>query len=362
MTILDRYLGVRLIGVFCRTALALYALYVLFDLLTHRSSEIISNNVPWQTVAMLYASEIPYVFSEYQLAALAVLVSGLIVFGSAAQNNEITAMLSAGMSLRRIVVVPVLVAALIAAGVFALQEFAGVHAAKTSQSIVQRYFTDNPNAERPGISWPQLADGWKCHVLKFNRAALTGENVLLLRYTDAEIQRVQARRIFWEPDSQRWLIEDGLWSTFNPRDQMSATHRRVTQTVAPIPDGPEELFAIEANPATLRYDQMAANLRRARELGVPTARVEVDLHARFAKPFLAFVMIWLAAPFALRLRRGGIATAFGVSIAIGLTYLMTSVIVQGLGYIGRIPPEVAAWGPNAVFLAFGLLMFLRTPS
>ena len=135
MTILDRYLGARLIGAFFRTALALYALYVLFDLLTHRSSEIISNNVPWQTVGMLYLSQIPFVLSEYQLAALAMLVAGLIVFGSASQNNEITAMLSAGMSLRRIIVVPAVIAAGIAVGVFALQEFVGVHATRTTDMI-----------------------------------------------------------------------------------------------------------------------------------------------------------------------------------------------------------------------------------
>jgi lipopolysaccharide export LptBFGC system permease protein LptF len=191
---------------------------------------------------------------------------------------------------------------------------------------------------------------------------MTGENVVMLRYTDAEIERIRARRIYWEPERNAWLLEDGLWSRFDPAQGMQSTHRRITQTAAPLAERPDDLFATEAHPATLALPELRQNLVRAERYGLPTSRVEVDLHSKAARPFLPFVMLWLAAPFALRIRGGGVATAFGISIAIGLAYLLTFVLAQGMGHLGHIPPLAAAWGPNAGFLAVGAVLFLRTPS
>jgi len=34
----------------------------------------------------------------------------------------------------------------------------------------------------------------------------------------------------------------------------------------------------------------------------------------------------------------------------------------GLGYMGKLPPPVAAWLANGLFLAAGLALFRRTPT
>ncbi len=73
-------------------------------------------------------------------------------------------------------------------------------------------------------------------------------------------------------------------------------------------------------------------------------------------------MVWLAIPFAIRLRRGGIAIGFGVSIGIALAYMLLFFAGIGLGHLGKLPPVAAAWLANAVFLAFGMWLFHRTPT
>lgn len=362
MTLMDRYFAARLTGAFFRAVFALLALYILFDLLTHRSSDIISNNVPWTTVVKYYVFQAPLVLSEFQLAALAMLVAGLMVYGAAAQNNEIVALHASGVGLPRILLAPVFTAACISVAVFLMQESVGLAGAKASAHIEQRFFSSSPNAERPGVSWANLPENWTCHILKFNRHALTGENVLMLSYGEDEIERIEAGRIYWDPNRNRWMLEDGLWSRFRPGEGMAATHTRITQQPAPLYETPDNLFVFEAEAATQRVDELAQNLDRAIALGMPSHRIATDLHGKFAKPLLSFVMIWLALPFALRIRRGGAAVGFGVSIAIGLAYLLVFVLAQALGYVGRIPPVTAAWGPNVLFLVVGVALTARTPT
>lgn len=362
MTIWDRYLARRFAATWVKTVLALLFVFILVDLLTHRRSTILNNDVPWSVVLAYYAWLAPMVLHEFQLAALAVLISALLVFGSAAQHNEVTAMLAGGVRLRRQVLTPVVMALSLTAGLFVFEETAGVASARRYLAIEKRYFVVSQQTARPGLSWADLEGGWRCHVMKFNRPALTGEDVLMVREGELQSEQVRARRIYWDPGLAQWIIEDGLWSVFDESGERTARHRRVTQETAPIVETPDDLFALEADTHAKTAPQLAADIARAESRGAPAARLAVDFHGKFSKPVLSFVMIWLAIPFAIRLRRGGIAVSFGISIAIGLAYLMVFIIAQGLGYIDRVPAVFAAWCANVLFLALGLALFTRTPT
>ena len=95
---------------------------------------------------------------------------------------------------------------------------------------------------------------------------------------------------------------------------------------------------------------------------MPVENRRVHYYAKFSQPFLCFVMIFIAIPFAMRLRRGGVAISFGVSLAIAAAYLVVFALGMLLGDAGRLPPPIAAWLGNIVFLGAGLVLFARTPS
>lgn len=362
MTLLDRYFAARIITALFKTVVSLVLIFVLIDMLTHRRGDILKYDVPWHVVALYYASFIPQILCKFQMAALSMLIAALLVFGHAAQENEVTAALAGGISLRRLVRIPVLIAALLAAAVFAIEETAGAKANRTVEDIENRYFSKSTQNKRLPVSWANLAGKWTCHVMKFNRAALTGENVLMHSIRDDAIEQIQARRIFWDPEQNRWILEDGLWSIFDPNQEWQREGFRITQWPAPMVETPDELFALEESADAKNTAQLAADIRRAEHHGLPTGAPRTKYHAKFAQPVLCFIMIWLAIPFAIRLRRGGLAIGFGVSIAIALAYLILFRVTMGLGSVGRLSPLIAAWLANAVFFTLGLILFYRTPT
>lgn len=361
-TLLDRYLGRRLLATLLKILLALVLLFIVIDLLTHRQDDIGKYQIPARVVVLYYLSYVPVILFEYQAAALGMLVAGLMVLGRAAQDQEVTAALAGGVSLRRLVRMPVLIALVLALAAFAAEQTLGVRAIGVAQRIEDEYFTRFSPDRRSGISWTNLGDGWTCHVLKFNREALTGQDVFIHSMGADLVRELRADRIYWDPDRRQWILEDGRRFVLHPGDEMRQQVERITQTPAPFDEPPEQLFALEQPASTKDAWELRRDLRHAQRLGLPTARHWVDYHVKFARPALCFIMIWLAIPFAIRLRRGGIAIGFGVSIAIALAYMLVFFACIGLGHLGKLPPVAAAWLANAVFLAAGLWLFHRTPT
>ena len=362
MTILDRYLAKRLLTTLFKVLLALVLLVSVIDLIVTRQRDIARFQIPADVVLRYYVTFLPTILFEYQAAAVAVLISGLMVLGNAAQNNEITALLAGGVSLGRIARAPAAMALLIAVAVFGVQETYGVRASKTHAALEEEYFSRITDHSRFGVSWTNLGEGWTCHVLQFNVRANSGQDVYLHAIHDDRIEEIRARRIFWEPDQERWLLEDGRWAVFDQRRNWEAVSRRITQTLAPFQESPEELFALSAPAQAKTAGELAADIARARRLGMPVEEHLVNYHLKFSQPALCFVIIWLAFPFAMRLRRGGITLGFGVSICVAMAYLVVFALSAGLGYMGKLPPPIAAWLANAVFWAVGMFLFYRTPT
>jgi lipopolysaccharide export system permease protein len=372
MTIYDRFLARRLVASLLKISLALVLIIVVIDLLTHRSGQIIEYEVPSAVVAMYYLGFVPAILFTYQVAAIAMLVSGLMVLGKAAEQQEITALLAGGTSLWRISLIPVAVAVFLMGLSFGLQETVGVKAAALTEKIEDEYFSRAKSNDRKVVSWANLQDTgsdaggtkktWTCHIMKFNRQALTGQDVYLHARSAEEWEEIRTQRIYWDDSQQRWFLEGGRWTTIFSDREGAQRNQLITQIPAPFAEKPADLFALETSTDTKSFWKLARDLTRAEKLKIPVQRYWVDYHVKFARPALCFVMIFLAIPFAIRLRRGGFAVGVGLSIAIGLAYLMVFYMSMGLGHLGKLSPIVAAWFPNVFFLLIGLGLLKKTPT
>ncbi len=360
ITTVDRYLGQRFIASLTKAILAFVFLFVLIDLLTHRRDDILKHDVPLGAVLRYYAAYVPWIIC--QVSPLAVLVSALLVLGDAAQNNEVTAMLAGGVSLRRLARAPIFLALVFAVGLFAMEESVGTYAAGVSQQIENKYFSRNLDSARAGVTWANLRGGFTCHILKFNRLALTGENVLIHAIESDTIHHIDARRIYWDETKEQWILEDGHHLTFDSKRGVKLSQGRITQGPAPFDEAPGALFALDKPPETLNAPELASIIRYAKEHGMPVTLHAVRYHSKFSQPAICFVMVLLAVPFAMRLRRGGLAISFGASIAIAMVFLVVFATTMKLGDAGRIAPMAAAWMANVVFLVTGVALFLRTPT
>jgi lipopolysaccharide export system permease protein len=70
-------------------------------------------------------------------------------------------------------------------------------------------------------------------------------------------------------------------------------------------------------------------------------------------------MGFLGIPFALKGGRSrGPAIGFGLSLVIGLSYFIINAFLISFGQAGALPPIVAAWAANLLFVAVGIWLAL----
>ncbi|MFM1919133.1 MAG: hypothetical protein RLZZ303_767 [Candidatus Hydrogenedentota bacterium] len=362
MTRYDRHLTGRLLVATFQCAFALFSLFVLIDFLSIRLDRMQEYETPASQMALYYATLLPTVLFEYQILAVSVLVAGLIVLGKAAQSNEVVALLAAGVSLRRIALAPLCLALLLSVAGLMFAETAGVRLTRLHQEIASRYVQRADAARHGSVSWVRLSDGWTCHVLDFNPIALTGQDVFIHRNTSETLDEIRAHRIYWEPESKQWLLEDGRWFATTPGEDWRQQVTRITQQPAPFTDPPEQLFALQQSPATRSIVELRNALDEAGNQGAALARGWLAWHRKLAQPFLCAIMMLLAVPFAVRYRRGGVTAGFGMGIGIAMGYMLVFYGGVGLAYLLIVPPVAGVWAANVLFAGAGGWMLLRAPS
>lgn len=365
MTLLDRYLVGRLISTYLKVLISLLAFFVVIDLTTHLRSTVVERDVPAVVVAEYYAAIMPSILTGFKFSPLALLISGLLVFGRFVQQGEYGAVLAGGVGLRRILVGPIVFATLISGVMFFVSNGIGPSAAERVIDIENYYFGKaqrDGKRERTGIFLPNLEDGWKCDVRKFNRYALTGEGVFLYAIHDGRHEQIQARRIYWDEDVSRWYLEDGTWSVFDEENDNRAQTESFARMGAPFGATPDFLLTAEVDTATLSIGRLAELRKKHSNQGYTARRLGVDFHTKIVDPLLCILFVTLAVPFSVRLGRGGVALGLSMAILLGLGYMVLAAVAQGMGYSGQIPVILGAWLAFGVYFLGCSGLIYRTPT
>jgi lipopolysaccharide export system permease protein len=117
----------------------------------------------------------------------------------------------------------------------------------------------------------------------------------------------------------------------------------------------DDLKVLDNNADNLSYRKLKEYADNLRKGGYQAFRYLTMMHAKLSAPFAAFVMVVLGIPFALRnSRSGGIALGIGASAGIGFAYFVVNAVLLSYGRSGVLPPVVAAWGANLIFVMGGI--------
>ena len=84
----------------------------------------------------------------------------------------------------------------------------------------------------------------------------------------------------------------------------------------------------------------------------------VELHKKFALPFVCFLFVLVGLPLGASTRKGGRTSGFTISIFIILVYYVLITAGEKMAMEGRISPFAGMWGPDLLLLAVGAVLFV----
>lgn len=206
--------------------------------------------------------------------------------------------------------------------------------------------------------WLRTSDSRFFRVELLNPAGseLYGVTVLELdRGTFRLVDRLDAQRARWSPEG--WELSDGAFREFGPRGEVQTIP--FVLTALDLHEGIESFTQIQKPIDALSYRELREYIARLEATGFPVKKYLVELYSKFSFPLVNLVMVLVAIPFSLQSPRGG--RLFGVALAIAIMagYLVVHYVALAFARADLLPPLLAAWTANIVFLGVGTSLFLR---
>ncbi len=98
----------------------------------------------------------------------------------------------------------------------------------------------------------------------------------------------------------------------------------------------------------LSVDEIKEKIETLKKQGGCDA-LEIELHKRYAIPFVCIVFGLIGVPLGIQPRRSGKSYGFIFSILILLAYYISLIFFEGLGTRKAVSPFLAGWAPNFIF-------------
>ncbi len=302
-----------------------------------------------------YLSYIPEIVKL--ISPLAVFLSCVYLTGKLAQQLQLTAVQTSGVSLYRLMRPFVVVALLITGFMF---WFNGYVVPKTNGVVLafeRKHMRDAPKQLDVNDIHRQNEPGSYVIVRFFDTASNVGYTVSLLDYDEGELrQRIDAKQMQWIDSLRVWRMSEPEIRSFDA-------------------NGRERLRAHVAKDTTLNLEprHFARTERDVESMTIPVATDYVDMlqrtgvgnlgqtlvayYTKFSYPLANLIVVLIAVPLAAVRRRGGQAVRIGLGLLVAFAYLAIMKLTEPLGYSGTLSPIMTAWLPHAVFFA-GALLYL----
>jgi LPS export ABC transporter permease LptG/LPS export ABC transporter permease LptF len=365
--ILDMYVVREFLKIFFLVLagfVVLILVFTVFDLL----KDILSHNISWFTVGAYLVNLTPSML--YQITPLAVLIAVLVTFGVLNRNSEIIAMKACGISLYRLVVPVVSIAAILSVSLFLFDQYY-LPQANRKQEALRNIIKGKPaqTVLRPEQNWifgqPHPGEPDRIFYYQFFDSGRDEfANLSLFEFNPATFalsRRIFASRAVWNPATDSWRFLNG-WQ----RDIAGANvteFREFRQTSFPeIHEAPSYFKKEKLQSQEMNFGQLDRYISDLRQSGFDTMRLRVELWHKLAYPLMAIVMAALAIPFALSMGRRGSLTGIAVAIAVTLAYFVVDGLFGALGDVNYLPAALAAWSSDLLFGLVGGYLLLRTPT
>jgi lipopolysaccharide export system permease protein len=354
--LIDRYV-VREHVVFMVIGLGVAAaLYVMVDLLKELD-RYLRIKPPLVYIVEHFVYRLPAALQEGM--PIVMLVATVFLFLALNRHHELTALKAAGVSLYR-VSAPILVVGLaVAAGAGLFQELVLPLLNERGDEIDRVKIRGQlpRHLQSRQRLWLRSSDTrfYRVELLAPGTNDLYGVTILEVDRNFKLTSRLDARRAHWTTNG--WDLESGAFRDIAPDGRVQTVP--FAATVLELGDEIEDFVRIQKPVDAMSYRELSDYVTRLEAAGYQAKKYLVDLYSKLSFPLRNLVMVLVAIPFAVHSPRSGRLFGVGLAIAIMAGYLVVHYVAVSLARADLLPPILAAWTANVIFLGIGLSLFAR---
>lgn len=355
LTILDKYILKRYLTTFSVMLLLFIPIGITVDI-AEKINKILENKVPIDKVLSYYVDFVIY-FTNF-LFPIFLFLSIIWFTAKLANNTEIIAILSSGISFRRFLRPYIIGATMVSLFALLMGFFLAPKASEGFKNFRYLYLIGNGQNEMRETNdvYRQISDTEFIYVSNFNPENKTAYNFVFEKFDKERlVYKISASSIQWNPKGKTYTLLNYSKRTVGElNDKIENEYSKEMKFNFDLEDLTPVVYIAE----TLNWTDLNKFIDKEMKRG--SANINVYLVVKYRKysiPISAFILTIIAVAVSSMKRRGGMGINLAIGIAIAFSYIFLDKIFSTLAEKSSVAPIIAVWIPNVVFgiLAFFLL-------
>lgn len=335
---------------FCIIQVILLTIFVFIDYLT-RIADFFNSDVTM--IRGLWCVMLKLPFMIVQFAPACQLLAVIYTFGDMNRNRELMALKASGISVYFLIKPALLAGSVLALATFFLGETVVPSAMGLSNHIWnQERAGDQTISHKRSDVWIK-SDQRMLHIDFFDPAhkRIAGITATTLGKGFKILRRVDAKT--GEYHDGKWRLTEVTEQVLNP-EKNDYVVRNLPTMALQLGIKPENLGSVVLQSEEMSWSQLRAYIRQITAEGYDATTYRVDMNGKLAFPFISVILALAGAATGMSsLSRKNLPVAIGVGIVISFLYWFAFGLCNALGYAKILPPMVAVWVSNLVFLCLG---------
>jgi lipopolysaccharide export system permease protein len=348
----DVYITRKFLGTFIFSILLLLSIVVIFDI--NEKLDAILTAPLHDTIFQYFVNFLPYFANQF--APLFTFITVIFFTSKMADHSEITAILSSGISFKRLTVPYLFSASVIAILSFILAAYV-IPPANIQRLEYTNRWVKNKKVEYGDNIQIQVKDGVMAYISRYDNTTKTGFRFALEQYDGKTMRaRLTANTVKYDTLG-RWTVNEYKIRKFYGLKEKMTTGATLDTVLDVEPND----FLISGNDEqTLTSPQLKKYITRQKARGVANIKnFEIEYETRFAMIAAAFILTIIGLSLSSRKVRSGMGLNIGIGLLLSFSYILFMTVTSTFAVSGYASPTIAMWIPNFLYIIIAIVLYHR---
>lgn len=354
LKLIDIYILKKFLGTYFLCTLLVLAVIAMFDV-TEKLDAFLSAPLS-ETLLDYFTSLLPYF--AVQLSPLFVFIAVIFFTSKMAGNSEIIAILSSGISFRRLLLPYMLGAALIAGLTFVLSNYAIPPTNVKRINYTNKYVKNKKVISGTNIQL-QVSPSVVAYMSRYERNYNRAYKFSLDKFEGKTlVSRLTANTAEYDSlHPYHWVLNDYMIREF---DGMKEKVTRGSRKDSVIQIEPRDFLISVNDQEMMTTPELSEYIDKQKMRGVANIKsFEIEKEKRYAMTAAAFILTLIGMSLSSKKVKGGMGINIGIGLVLSFSYILFSTVTSSFAISGATSPFVAMWIPNVIYLAIGIFLYLK---
>ena len=355
---MDWYIIKKFLGTYFFAIALIISIAVVFDV-NEWIDNFINNKAPVKAIIFdYYANFIPY-FSNL-FSPLFVFISVIFFTSKLAENSEIIAMMSTGMSFKRLLRPYMISAAIISIMTYGMGAYVIPKGNVTRLNFEDRYKKKKKQEYVRNVQ-VEVDSGVIAYMERYENYNKTAYRFSLDKFVDKKlVSHLTARSATYDTTTvNKWTLKNYM---IREMDGMKETITKGERLDSIIKMEPQDFLIMKGKQETMTSSELSAYIERQRRRGFANIKeFEIEYHKRIAMSFASFILTIIGVSLSSRKVKGGMGLYLGAGLALSFSYILFQTVSATFAVNGNASPFLAVWIPNIVYTFIAIYLYRKAP-